>query len=196
VFDNIAAEPKIAFKIHESDYQREILEALLLSQCQYDTISEALEIPEDSTQIYHELFFDTANAFCTKLDLLEYLNSYEDAFGRDLKLKAVNLGPEYVLFTFANIVPKTSAQRSLVEKLFMATAYKAMAINYNGIHSETTKLATKHAELMLKAYEALNKINVEDAGAEHDLRRILAASDKMGVMDVTASPIPIPSECI
>ncbi len=165
---------RVAFAIHESPRQTEILEALLLSNCPVETICEAFDLPPESVAIYAELFFDQS-AFLTRLDRLEYLEDYPDPWGRDLKLRAVNLGYEYVLFTFANLVPKTPAQKKLVERMFMATAYKAMAMNYNGIRTDASKQAIRHAELMIRAYELLAKTNAEENSGNYDLVSLLAA---------------------
>lgn len=170
---------QIAFRIYESSRQREILEALLLSGCPDNVLEEALRVPKEAAQIYRELFFDLTK-FQTDLDRLEYLEDYPDEWGRDLKLKAVSLGYEFVLFTFANLVPKTAAQKQLVERLFMATAYKAMAMNMHGIASNVTRLAVKHAELMLKAYDTLVKANANESPEDYNLVALLACEAPAG----------------
>lgn len=179
---------EIAFAINESPRQKEILEALLLSGCPLQELKLAFDVPEISAQAYSELFFDQA-VFRTGLDRLEYLEDYPDAFGKDLKIKAVNLGYEFVLFNFANLVPKTNSQKKLIEKMFMSTAYKAMAMNFNGIKSEANKQAVKHAELMMKAYELLAKINADEGTGDYDLVSFLA-------MDDVKDNIPIPKDLI
>jgi hypothetical protein len=172
----VSGTADIVFSIHESPRQSEILEALLLSGCPPEIIQEALSVPVAVTEWYAELFFDIA-VFRTDLDRLEYLEDYADPWGRDLKLKAVNLGYEFVLFNFANLVPKTASQKKLVERMFMATAYKAMAMNYNGIKSEVNRQAVKHAELMIKAFDLLAKTNADDTNGSYDLVSLLAADD-------------------
>lgn len=189
---SLSKAQNIAFGIHESQRQTEILEALLLSNCPTETICEAFEVPPESIAIYAELFFDQG-VFLTRLDRLEYLEDYPDPWGRDLKLRAVNLGYEYVLFTFANLVPKTQAQKKLVERMFMATAYKAMAMNYNGIKSDANKQAIRHAELMIRAYELLAKSNAEENADNHDLQSLLAAE---ALPDPEGKGLPRPEEVI
>ena len=168
----------ITFTIRASKKQSEILEALLLSHCPYETIEEALSVPIKVSKWYAELFFDLS-AFKTDLDRIEYLEEYDNPAGKDLKLKAFNLGYEFVLFTYANLVPKTDSQKKLVERMFMATAYKAMHMNYNGINSSVNKQAVKHAELMIKAYELLVKTNQDDSNNNYDLVSLLAADDAL-----------------
>ena len=167
---------RVVLSIRRSDTQREILEALILSSCPAETIERALAVPREATAWYRELFFDTA-AFLTNLDRIEYLTNYEDDFGRELKSRAASLGYEFVLFTYANLVPKTEVQKQLVERMFMATAYKAMAMNYNGIRTEITRNAVKHAELMLKAYEALRRYSDDDPSSGHDLTAFLTKAE-------------------
>lgn len=176
--NDIPETSEIAFAIRESPRQAEILEALLLSGCPFPEIEEAFRVPAESARIYAELFFDTA-VFRTDLDRLEYLEDYPDAFGRDLKSKAVSLGYDFVLFTFASLIPKTPSQKKLLERMFMATAYKAMSMNYSGIKSEVNKLAVKHAELMIRAYDLLAKVNAEETPESYDLVSLLAAQPEI-----------------
>lgn len=167
---------RVVLSMRRSETQREILEALILSACPEETIERALAVPKEATAWYKELFFDTT-AFLTDLDKIEYLTNYEDDFGRELKNRAVSLGYEFVLFTYANLVPKTEVQKQLVERMFMATAYKAMSMNYSGIRTEITKNAVKHAELMLKAYEALRRYSDDDPSSGHDLTAFLTKAE-------------------
>lgn len=170
-----STQADIAFTIYEDQTQKEILESLLLSECPDQDIIDAFLVPQNSIEIYKELFFDV-KYFRTKLDKISYLENYSDSFGKELKIRAVNLGYEYVLYTYADIVPKTSAQKQLVQRMFMSAAYKAMSMNYNGITSSTTKQAIEHGKLMLKAYETLTKINSEDVSDAYDLTRIIPSA--------------------
>lgn len=170
---DLSDDAQIAFAIRQSEKQSEILEALILSKCPPGEVEEAFAVPEKATAIYSELFFDV-HAFRTDLDRLEYLEDYENKWARDLKIKAVNLGYEFVLFTYANLIPKTTAQKRLVERMFMATAYKAMSMNYNGIGTAASKQAIKHAELMIRAYDLLAKTNADEVSGTHDLVLLLA----------------------
>lgn len=174
----------IAITIYEDQIQKEILESLLLSECPDQDIIEAFSVPQKAIEIYRELFFDVKR-FRTKLDKISYLENYSDSFGKELKIRAVNLGYEYVLYTYADIVPKTSAQKQLVQRMFMSAAYKAMSMNYNGITSATTKQAIEHGKLMLKAYETLTKINSEDVGDAYDLTRIIPSAPQSDVESAT-----------
>lgn len=164
----------LAFRIQGDLTQAEILEALLLSDCPPGDIVEAFGVPAKACDWYRELFFDTTK-FRTKLDKISYVENYPDPFGKALKVRALNLGYEYVLYTYANIVPKTEGQRRLVRTMFLSAAYKAMAMNYSGLGTSLNKHAVEHAKLMLKAYEALERFSGDDAGDADNLVRILAA---------------------
>ena len=181
---------KIAFDIRKDETQREILEALILSGCPDDDIQEAFRVPLSSIRTYRELFFDPAR-FPTRLSVISYLEHYPNEFGRSLKMRAMNIGYEYVLYTYANIMPKTKAQKELVERMFMTSAYKAMNINFCGITSATAKQALEHGKLMLKTYEALQKLGNDDLDASYDLSRILLSKNDSG-----EAPRPAPEEII
>ena len=176
-FPDLSEEAEIAFNIRESKMQSEILESLILSDCPAETVFEAFRVPVKSVEFYKELFYDTS-VFKTALDRVEYMERYPDDWGKELKLKAVNLGYEFVLFNYANLVPKTQAQKRLIERMFMATAYKAMAMNYNGIRSDVNRQAVKHAELMIKAYDLLVKTNSDESNSAYDLVNLLAIDSK------------------
>jgi hypothetical protein len=165
------AEVYTAFHIYGDKLQKEIIEALLFGDADFGDIEEAFGVSAKTLNVYEELFFDRTK-FKNKLDKLSYVESYKDKLGRELKLRALNLGPEFVLYTYANIVPKTSQQRTLVQRMFMASAYKAMSINYNTLDSKVTKNAVDHAKLMLKAWEALQKFSEEDVSDDMDLIKI------------------------
>lgn len=170
-------EAETAFLIFEDSTQREILEALILGGCPDEDIHTAFRVPVKSIHVYKELFFDIRN-FRTDLERISYLEDYPDSFGRELKIRASNLGYEYVLYTYGNIVPKSSAQKALVQKMFLSSAYKAMNMNYSSMTSATMKAAVEHGKLMLKAYETLEKINSEDSNDNYNLMEVIPASDK------------------
>lgn len=179
----------LAISIHDDRTQAEILEALLLSECPTGDIEQAFGVPAAATDIYKELFFNVGR-LRTKLEKISYVTNYPDPFGKELKLRALNLGYEYVLYTYANIVPRTQKQRQLVKRMFMTTAYKAMAMNYSGLTSTATKAAVEHAKLMLKAFEALDRTAGDDAenDSANNLLKILAAPQPPDV----GTPLRVP----
>lgn len=174
---DIPEEARLAFDIYEDQRQNYILEALILSDCPPETVREALGVPEKVTAWYRELFFDTS-VFRTKLDRIAYIQEL-DGDEKDIKMKAVDLGYEFVLATYAGIIPRTDAQKRLVEKVYMATAYKAMAMNYNTLSSEATRLSVRHAELMLKAYDTLVKLNASRESSKDDFVDIMLRADEL-----------------
>jgi len=166
------------FYLHKEEVKREIVEALLLSDADPKDVEQIFGISEEMYSVYKELFFDVDN-IVSRLDLVEYLENYPVGVGKSLKLRAFNLGPEFVYFKYANIVPRSDTQKVLVKKMFMGSAYKAMEANYSGASSTSAKAASTHAGLMLKAYEVLNKlISEDDSGSADKLTEILIATDK------------------
>lgn len=166
----------IAFEIYSDDTQREILEALILGNCPDSDIFEAFKIPLKAIRYYKELFFDVT-WFRTHLEKISYIEQYDDPLGRELKVRALNIGYEYILFTYANIVPRTNAQKALIQKMFMSSAYKAMNMNYASMNSATMRQAVEHGKLMLKAYETLEKINTESTNESYSLSKIIPTTE-------------------
>lgn len=152
------------FAMREDPVMREIIEALLLSKASPKDVNKIFNVKPKMLAVYKELFFETDN-FISKLDTISYLENYEDDAGRALKIRAHSLGPEFVYFRYADIVPSSAKQKDLVKKIFLTSAYKAMEANYNNVSSANTKAATQHASIMLKAYEAIQKL-MEDPNAE------------------------------
>lgn len=177
------------FYINAEEVKKEIVEALLISNADSVEVEQIFGVTEQMLKIYKELFFNTDN-IVSRLDLVEYLENYPPGLGKSLKIRAFNLGPEFIYFKYANIVPRTETQKNLVKKMFMGSAYKAMESNYSSASSVTAKAAGTHAGLMLKAYEVLQKlINEEDSGGAEKLTEILIATDKANSREIAAGEI-------
>jgi len=152
---------RYVFEMRDDSLRREIIEALILSQADMESIEAVFGITREMLDIYTELFFDMNN-LVSKLDIVSYLENYPDETGKALKIRAYNLGPEFVFFRYGNITPSSVNQGKLVKKLFLTSAYKAMEANYGSVDSVNTRAAATHASTMLKAYEAIKKL-VEDS---------------------------------
>lgn len=161
-------EQVYAFELFEDPTRREIVEALLLADASPEDIRNAFGITPAMLEYYQELFFDTAR-FVTKLDKVSYIETYPDPFGKELKLRAYSLGPQFIFFKYGNIVPETEDQRRLVKKMFMASAYRAMEANFNPITSKVSRAASEWSKNMLKAYEAMERLmgDTDNSGELH-----------------------------
>jgi hypothetical protein len=152
---------RYVFEMREDSLKREIVEALILSQADPEEVEAVFGITENMLNVYTEMFFDMRN-LVSKLDIVSYLENYPDEEGKALKIRAYNLGPEFVYFRYGNITPSSVNQGKLIKKLFLTSAYKAMESNYSTMNAVNTKAAATHASTMLKAYEAIKKL-VEDS---------------------------------
>lgn len=167
-----------AYEIYKDSFKREIIEALLLADADFYDIRSVFGVHENVTKIYSSVFFDVT-AFETYLDKLSYVEQYkESSFGRELKLRALNLGPNFVFFKYGNIIPKTQDQRDMVKKMFLGSAYRAMEANYNNMESGVSKSSLEWAKVMLKAYEAIEKLMTEDKEGNTDLVKILLKKEE------------------
>lgn len=161
-----------AFRIREDVIQREIVESLLLVNCPPESIEIAFQVPAKAIEVYQELFFDV-RVFQSKLDKISYIESYKDAFGKELKLRALSLGHEFVFYTYGGLLPSAGAQRELMQRMFMSSAYKAMSMHFNSATAAASKQATEFAKLMLKTHETLEKFGPADDGTGNELHQIL-----------------------
>ena len=100
-----------AFSAYEDNMKREIIESLLLADAEPEEVNELFGIEPKVLEIYRELFFDT-DFFWNKLDKISYIASYKDEFGKELKMRALNLGPEFIYFKYANIVPRLTLRET------------------------------------------------------------------------------------
>lgn len=167
-----------AYELFKDNFQKEVIEALLLSDANYEDINTHFGIDTDVLKIYKYLFFETDN-FNNHLEKLSYLENYKASdFGKELKVRAVNLGPEFIYFRYANIVPNTKDQRDAVKKMFMASAYRAMEANYTDINSKTSKSALEWGKIMLRAYEAIENLMNEDATDTENILRIVFGEEE------------------
>lgn len=167
-----------AFMMYENSFEREVIEALLLAEADPEDVREVFGIPGNVLAIYKELFFDTER-FMSRLSKISYVENYPDQFGRELKLRALHLGPDYVLFRLGNYIPKTEAQQNIVKRLFMSAAYRAMEANFNPIASQVTRAAIQHAQVMLKAYDCLKELMKEDPSQTREITQVLTLTDEL-----------------
>ena len=165
-----------AFQVYQEEVKREIIESLLISDAELEEVEKVFEVTPQAMAAYKELFFNVDN-LVSKLDLVEYIETYPDGIGKGLKLRAYNLGPEFIFYKYANIVPRTEIQKTLVKKMFMGSAYKAMEANYTTSSAASAKAAISHATLMLKAYETMQKLMSEDDSAATALTEVLTIVD-------------------
>jgi hypothetical protein len=162
--NDVEAAYAYAFSIRRNELQREIVESLILSEADFTDVEEIFEVSPEAMAAYKELFFETDNLI-SKLDLISYLETYSPDYAKALKLRAYNLGPNFIFYRYGNITPSTSEQQDLVKRLFLTSAYNAMEANYSKMTSATAKAASQHAGMMLKAYEAIRKL-MDDGPAD------------------------------
>jgi hypothetical protein len=170
------SDPDICYAatIPQDNTKKEIVESLLLSNAKTEEITEVFGLTERTLDVYQELFFDMSK-FLTKLDYVSYLESYPAGMGKELKLRAYTFGAEYVYYKYGNVVPKSEDQKTLVKRMFMASAYKAMEANFNPTTSKVTKVALDWSKTMLQAYAAMEKLMGQENTSSVDLVTIITS---------------------
>lgn len=112
-------------RIYQSRMQKDVVEALLLAEdCSVAEISELTRVDESIVSLYEKIFFRTTDAFISKIDLLDYIESgveYYAALGKDfeselesflLKRWTISLGKEFVIWRY-RLKPVVYAPASL-----------------------------------------------------------------------------------
>ena len=80
-----------AQNIYDSKYKKEVLEAFLLTRIDPKEVEDLLRIPVAVTSAYQHLFFDL-ESFRDELSVEEYVRTYPDDFGRELKIIGFIIG--------------------------------------------------------------------------------------------------------
>jgi hypothetical protein len=151
-----------AFSINKDKFKKEIVEALLLSDANPDDVYKIFGISEVSLESFRGVFFDTTK-FKTYLDKLSYIETSRSSFGKELKTRALSLGPEFIYFTYGKVIPTDEEQKALLKKLFLTSAYKAMELNFNSVSSQASKSAVELGKLMIKVYDSMQKNGEDDS---------------------------------
>jgi len=100
-------------KIYQSRMQKDVIESLILAEdCSIDEISELTKIDSSIVSLYEKIFFRISDAFVSKLDLLDYIETgidYYSSLGSDytsqlesflLKRWTISLGKEFVIWRY------------------------------------------------------------------------------------------------
>lgn len=152
-----------AHDIFTRTFKRETLESLLLAGASASEIEQALRVPEDVTEVYRRLFFDTT-VFEDELDVIDYAKSISvDTFGGELKQFAVDLGKECLLIRLSRgnyAVGKTTVIDGVRSTAYMLTQLAKI----NGADSSLANAALRWAQVSLRAIP--DEENAEQAGVE------------------------------
>lgn len=171
-------ESDYAFVICKDKFKKEIVEALILAGASPEEVQSVFGIPVKSIKIYQELFYDTTK-FISYLDKLSYVENYPSKFGRELKIRALSLGPDFIYFTYGRLTPTTNDQKKLLKRLFLTSAYKAMELNFNSVNTIASKNSVELGKLMLKSYDALTKILSDENSGTGEFVEIITSSTPM-----------------
>lgn len=188
-------ESLYTFNIKQDNIRKELVEALILSEAKPDDVEAIFGMPPTVMGMYKELFFETDNFF-SRLDIISYLETYDSEFGKAVKIRAYNMGPEFLYYKYANISPRTETQKRLVKQMFMGSAYRAMEANYAGVTSAKSKASVAHANVMVKAYEAMQKLMDDNTSGRDEFFKVIAAKDKAEGLKIksTEAKIMVPPD--
>lgn len=162
-----------ALSIFVTPYKRVLIEALLLSGATYDDIYKVFGVNIETLELYEHLLFDTSR-LKTHLDKLYYVDQLPYGQEKELKLRALNLGPEFIFFRYANIIPKDKVAKDVMTRMFYGAAYRVMEANYNPMGSDISKEALQWSQTMIKCFEAINKITVDNKSSRDSMLKVLS----------------------
>lgn len=152
-----------AHEIFSREFKRETLEALLLVGAGAAEVDHVLRVPEDVTEVYRKLFFDTT-VFEDELDIIDYAKSISaKTFGGELKQFAVDLGKECLKIRLSR--GTYAVDTGTVIDGVRSTAYMmTQLVKINQADSSLANAALKWAQVSLRAVPDEEKS--EQAGVE------------------------------
>lgn len=163
-----------ALSLFITPFKRVLVEALIISGAVPKDVETVFGVSEEVYIEYQHMFFDL-NRIPTHLDKLYYLEELPIGNEREIKMRALNLGPEFLYFRYANIIPKNASAKEVMTRMFHSAAYRVMEANYNTIDSDISKVALQWANTMNKCFEALSKMPTDNKKAKDDIVKILSS---------------------
>lgn len=166
-----------ANEIYEDPYKSEVLEAFLLAEATPDLISDVLRIPAAVTQTYTELFFNRS-VFRDELDVESYVQTYPDTtketkWGREVKVAALTLGVDYLVYRFAH--KETSIDLAGALKNMITTSYMlTKASKLNPLDSTSAREARQWVGVAVKALEAYVRVKPATENTDNEFTIALA----------------------
>lgn len=172
--DAVSDSVRRAYGIFSREFKRETLESLLLVGAGSSEVEQVLRVPEDVTEIYRKLFFDTT-VFEDELDIIDYAKSIPaETFGGELKQFAVDLGKECLKIRLSR--GSYSVDVMTVVDGVRSTAYMMTQLaKINQADSSLANAALRWAQVSLRAVPDEEKS--EQAGIEK-LKLALETTDE------------------
>lgn len=155
------AEVVYANDIYENAYKSEVIEAFLLAEATPEAIFDTLKVPVAVVEVYKHLFFNR-NAFQDELDVEAYAQTYsedtpEQKYGKELKISALTLGLDYLIFRFSHKevdVDLSGSLKSMIANAYMLTK----AAKLNPLDSNASREARQWVATATKALEAYVRV--------------------------------------
>jgi len=169
-----------AVKIYNSNMQKDIMEALILANdCSIEDAAILMGISESVINLYIKLFFRIEDAFISKIDLLDYIETGVDmysTYGSDyekelesflLKRWVISLGKEFVIWRY-RLSPIVYAPASLYETILKEAFFyhKEKSMGNEEISLSEYLRSTSSLLGSVKTSTGVRETSEEDAGLD------------------------------
>lgn len=169
-----------AVKIYKSIMQRDVVEALLLSEdCSTEEVSSLTGISIETIEIYIHIFFRYTDIFISKLDLLDYIETGVALYSESgsafegklqsflLKRWATSLGKEFVIWRY-RLKPIAYAPASLYSTILKEAFFyhKEKSMGNEEITLSEYLRSTNSLLGSVKSSTAVKEASEEDAGLD------------------------------
>lgn len=143
------------------------VEACLLCSDDVLKISEILEIPVETLNVYREFFFDTEG--WDRLSKVEHIESIPERNKNEMMLKlwALNHGLDFIAWRLGKSISISPVDG--LQDLFNICMYKSKEAMFNGSASEASKESTKWVKLSTDISRLLKLWVMDSSAAKRDL---------------------------
>lgn len=156
-----------AESLYTNKLKKGYIEACLLCSSDIPKISEILEIPEETLEIYKEFFFDVQD--WDRLSKVEHIESIPERSKNEMMLKlwALNHGLDFIAWRLGKSISISPVEG--LQDLFNICMYKSKEAMFNGSASEASKESTKWVKLSTDISRLLKLWVMDSSAAKRDL---------------------------
>lgn len=156
--------------IYLSEVKKSYVESCLLASRDLPAISDILDIPVETLDLYSRIFFDLTDF--DKLSLLELVDRCEIPSEKGMKLWALSQGLDFIAWRLGkalNINPVDGLQ-----ELFTLAIFKSKEALFSGNTADSSKEATKWTKLSMDLAKMLKVWVMDSNAAKKDIELALS----------------------
>lgn len=159
-------DPEIesAINLYESNFQKEIIQAWIMSEATDEQIFNAIRVKQPICSIYRYIFFDIT-VFEHSLQKMEWINNYEGTQkGKNMLLHAATNGPKGMAWMQGNEEVGVSA-KSVLKSTMLDAHFRGKVGRNAPLNSKEAAISHNYMQTAIKAASMLTRDDAEDMNA-------------------------------